>query len=90
MNEWVIFVCVCIAGIGFVLEAIIVFCRFLKRPSKYRLIECYVDPAAYDRLQLMADDFDISLSTFCSCCLECVDPVELAAAGDRMGVQHRG
>lgn len=86
MNEWVIFVCVCIAGIGFFLEAIVLFCRFFKRPSKCRLIECYVDPAAYDRLQLLADDFDLSLSTFCSCCLECVDPVELAAADPRKEV----
>ena len=90
MNEWVILVGVCIAGIGFLLEVIMLFCRFFKKTSKYRLIECYVDLASYDRLQLMADEFDLSLSTFCSCCLECVDPVELAAAGDRLGVQHRG
>lgn len=84
MNERVVFVCVCIAGLGFFLEAVVLFCRLLKKPSKHRLIECYVEPATYDRLQLMADDFDLSLSTFCSCCLESVDPDELAAAGNRI------
>ena len=90
MNERVIFVCVCIAGIGFFLEAIILFCRFLKKPSKYRLIECYVDPAAYDRLQQMADDCGLSLFAFCSCALECIDPTELNAARLRTGVDQRG
>lgn len=90
MNERVIFVGVCIAGIGLLFEIGAILRRLNNKSSKYRLIECYVDPAAYDRLQLMADDFDLSLSTFCSCCLECVDPVELAAAGDRMGVDQRG
>lgn len=89
-GKWVIFVCLCIAGIGISLNVIGLLLRFLKSPSKRRLIKCYVDPAAYDRLQLMADDFDLSLSTFCSCCLECVDPVELAAVRDRMGVDQRG
>lgn len=85
-GKWVIFVCVCIAGIGVSLKVIVFLCRFLKRPSKCRLIKCYVDPAAYDRLQLMADDHDLSLSTFCSLCLECVNPVDLSAADDRMGL----
>lgn len=84
MNDRVIFVCVCIAGIGFFLEAIILFCRFLKKPSKSRLIECYVDPVTYDRLQQMSEEFDLSLSTFCSCCLESVDPAELAAVANRI------
>jgi hypothetical protein len=90
MNVTLISVVVCIAGICLLFEVGAILRRLNNKPSKYRLIECYVDPAAYDRLQQMADEFDLSLPTFCSCCLECVDPVELAAAGERLGVQHRG
>lgn len=68
---------------------IIFMCRqeIFSRDSKDKVIKVYVDAATYDRLQLMASDLDIPLATFCACCLEAVDPVELEEACRELGIQ---
>lgn len=55
--------------------------RHAKVSRRDKQIEVIVDAATFDRLQLMAEEYDLALSVFCSLCLEAVDPVELAAAG---------
>ena len=53
-----------------------------------KLLEVRVDAATFDRLQLMAEEYELSLPVFCACCLEAVDLVELAAAGTDMDVSQ--
>lgn len=51
-----------------------------------KVFDVRVDAATFDRLQLMAVECGVLLQVFCSCCLACVDPDELAAADPRKEV----
>lgn len=77
-------------GLGLYLLLDFLMSKFISAHRADKEIKVYVDPATYDRLQLMAAEFDLSLATFCSCALEAIDPDELAAAGEEMEVSGDG
>lgn len=77
-------------GLGLYLLLDFLMSRFVRSHRAEKQISVYVDPATYDRLQLMAAEFDLSLATFCSCALEAIDPDDLAAAGEEMEVSGDG
>ena len=60
--------------------------RHARASRRDKLLEVRVNAATFDRLQLMAEEYELSLPVFCACCLEAVDPVELAAVGTDMEV----
>lgn len=62
--------------------------RHARASRRDKLLEVRVDAATFDRLQLMAEEYELSLPVFCACCLEAIDPVELAAAGTDMEVNE--
>lgn len=62
--------------------------RHARASRRDKLLEVRVDAATFDRLQLMAEEYELSLPVFCACCLEAIDPVELAAAGADMEVSQ--